>query len=82
MKFLIDEDLSSVVARYLCQELLIDAVAVRDRGLLGKSDRIILEYSFNQDRILVTANVGDFERFASAVEIHGGIVTKRFENLP
>jgi predicted nuclease of predicted toxin-antitoxin system len=74
MKFLIDEDLSPVVARYLCQELLIDAVAVRDRGLLGKSDRIILEYSFNQDRILVTANVGDFERFASAVEIHGGIV--------
>ncbi|MGK7874406.1 MAG: DUF5615 family PIN-like protein [Xenococcaceae cyanobacterium] len=35
MKFLIDEDISPSTARYLCQELLIDAVAVRDRGLLG-----------------------------------------------
>lgn len=38
MKFLIDEDLSPYVARYLCEQLLIDAVAVRDRGLLGVSD--------------------------------------------
>jgi predicted nuclease of predicted toxin-antitoxin system len=68
MKFLIDEDLSPVVARYLCEELLVDAVAVRDRGLLGKSDRQVLEYAFN------TANVGDFERFARATEVHSGIV--------
>ena len=34
----VDEDLSPYVARYLCEQLLIDAVAVRDRGLLGKSD--------------------------------------------
>jgi predicted nuclease of predicted toxin-antitoxin system len=74
MKFLIDEDLSPVVARYLCEELLVDAVAVRDRGLLGKSDRQVLEYAFNEDRILVTANVGDFERFARATEVHSGIV--------
>jgi hypothetical protein len=38
MKFLIDEDISPYVARYLCEQLLIDAVAVRDRGLLGVSD--------------------------------------------
>lgn len=59
MKFLIDEDISPYVARYLCEQLLIDAVAVRDRGLLGKSDRQILEYAFNEDRIVVTANIGD-----------------------
>ena len=45
MKFLIDEDISPTAARYLCEELLIDAVAVRDRGLLGKNDRYILEYA-------------------------------------
>lgn len=33
IKLLIDEDLSPAVARNLCEELLIDAVAVRDRGL-------------------------------------------------
>jgi predicted nuclease of predicted toxin-antitoxin system len=74
MKFLIDEDISPTAARYLCQELLIDAVAVRDRGLLGVDDRRILEYAFNEDRILVTANIKDFERFARASEIHAGIV--------
>ena len=39
MRFLIDEDLSPRVARYLCEQFLIDAVAIRDRGLLGVSDR-------------------------------------------
>lgn len=74
MKFLIDEDLSPKVALYLCQDCLIDTVAVRDRGLLGKDDRFILNYAFNEDRILVTANIGDFERFARSVEVHSGIV--------
>ncbi len=74
MKFLIDEDISPTIARYLCEELLIDAVAVRDRGLLGKDDRYILEYAFNEDRILVTANIVDFEKFASLLEVHCGIV--------
>ena len=44
------------------------------RGLLGADDRSILEYAFNDDRILVTANVGDFERFARACEVHAGII--------
>ena len=35
---LYDEDISPSIARYLCEQLLIDAVAVRDRGLLGVSD--------------------------------------------
>lgn len=74
MKFLIDEDLSPRVARYLCEQFLIDAVAIRDRGLLGVSDQEVLDYAFNEDRILVTANIGDFEKFARASEIHAGIV--------
>jgi predicted nuclease of predicted toxin-antitoxin system len=67
MKLLIYEDLSPIVARYLCEQLLIDAISVRDRGLLGVSDLEILEYALNEDRIVVTANVGDFEKFAKAV---------------
>lgn len=74
MKFIIDEDLSPRVARYLCQEFCVDAIAVRDRGLLGATDPEVLKYAFNEDRILVTANIRDFEKLAAAVEIHAGIV--------
>jgi predicted nuclease of predicted toxin-antitoxin system len=74
MKFIIDEDISPRVARYLCQEFCFDAIAVRDRGLLGATDTEVLDYAFNEDRILVTANVRDFEKLASAAEIHAGIV--------
>lgn len=74
MKFLIDEDLSPKVAQHLCQNYLIDAVAVRDRGLLGKDDRTVLSYAFNEDRILITVNIADFERFAQLMEVHSGIV--------
>jgi predicted nuclease of predicted toxin-antitoxin system len=76
MKFIIDEDLSPRVARYLCQEFCFDAIAVRDRGLLGATDPEVLEYAFNEDRILVTANVRDFEKLAAAIEIHAGIILK------
>jgi predicted nuclease of predicted toxin-antitoxin system len=74
MKFIIDEDLSPRVARYLCQEFYFDAIAVSDRGLLGATDLEVLDYAFNEDRMLVTANVRDFEKLAAAAEIHAGIV--------
>ena len=74
MKFIIDEDLSPRVARYLCQVFCFDAIAVRDRGLLGATDPEVLEYALNEDRILVTANVRDFEKLAAAIEIHAGII--------
>jgi predicted nuclease of predicted toxin-antitoxin system len=74
MKLLIDEDLSPSIARYLCSHMLLDAVAVRDRNLLNTPDYEILEYAFQEDRILVTANVKDFEQFASAREVHAGII--------
>jgi predicted nuclease of predicted toxin-antitoxin system len=74
MKFIVDEDLSPRVARYLCQEFCFDAIAVRDRGLLGATDPEVLEYAFKEDRILVTANIRDFEKLAAAVEVHAGIV--------
>jgi predicted nuclease of predicted toxin-antitoxin system len=74
MKFIIDEDLSPRVARYLCQEFCFDAIAIRDRGLLGATDPEVLEYAFKEDRILVTANIRDFEKLASAAEIYAGIV--------
>ena len=69
------------IARILCEQLLVDAVAIRDRGLLGISDREILGYAFNEDRIVITANVKDFEKFAKAVEVHAGIIFIREGDL-
>jgi predicted nuclease of predicted toxin-antitoxin system len=74
MKFIIDEDLSPRVAKYLCQEFCFDAIAIRDRGLLGATDIEVLDYAFKEDRMLVTANIRDFEKLAAAAEIHAGIV--------
>jgi len=40
----------------------IDAWHVRDRGLEGTTDHELLDRAYEEDRILVTLNVGDFPR--------------------
>ncbi len=42
--------------------------------MLGEPDHVVLERAFAEDRILITANVGDFRKLAAAREIHPGIV--------
>lgn len=74
MKFLIDEDLSPKVAERLRLENGVDAIHVRDRGLLGRPDPVIMQKAYEEDRILVTANVKDFQRLARSCELHPGIV--------
>lgn len=74
MKFLIDEDLSPKVAERLRMDDGLDVIHVRDRGLLGEPDPVILQSAYDEDRILVTANVKDFQRLARARELHPGIV--------
>ena len=74
MKFLIDEDLSPKVAERLRIDDGLDVIYVRDRGLLGESDAVVLQKAYDEDRILVTANVRDFQRLARARELHPGIV--------
>lgn len=73
VKLLIDEDLSPTVGAALRREG-VDAVHVRDRGLLGAVDSVVLEAAYAEDRVLVTANVGDFRALAAARDVHCGIV--------
>jgi predicted nuclease of predicted toxin-antitoxin system len=73
LKLLLDENISPKVAEALRQDG-IDACSVRDRGLLQATDHEVLERAYTEDRILVTKNVGDFEKLASAREFHAGIV--------
>lgn len=73
VKLLLDENISPMVAEVLRKEG-VDACGVRDRGLLEATDAEVLERAFSEDRIVVTKNVGDFEKLARTRELHAGIV--------
>lgn len=42
--------------------------------MTGASDAEVLERAYAEDRILVTANVEDFEKLAHARDLHAGII--------
>lgn len=73
VKLLLDENLSPSIVVALCRDGF-DVAHVRDRGLNGATDPEVLTRAYEEDRILVTANVGDFEQLARARELHPGIV--------
>jgi predicted nuclease of predicted toxin-antitoxin system len=73
VKLLLDENISPKVAVMLCQDG-IDACGARDRGLLEATDPEVFARAFAEDRILVTANVRDFEKLARCCEVHAGVV--------
>jgi predicted nuclease of predicted toxin-antitoxin system len=73
LKLLLDENISPKVGEQLRTDG-VDAVGVRDRGLLQAEDRAVLERAFAEERVLVTKNIGHFEKLANAREIHAGIV--------
>lgn len=81
MKLLIDENLSARVAVELQREGF-DVVHVRERGLLGATDPEVLQRAYDEDRILVTSNVGDFVKLARARDLHPGIVLVEDAGLP
>ncbi len=82
VKLLLDENLSPRVAETLAKEDGVDAVHVRDRGLLGARDHLVLEAAFEEDRVLVTSNVDDFVKLARARNLHPGIVLIEDGGLP
>ena len=73
VKLLLDENISPKVAEILRRDG-IDACGVRDRGLLEATDPEVFSRAFAEDRVVVTINVGDFEKLASACELHAGVV--------
>lgn len=73
VKLLLNENLSPAVAVALCRAG-VDATHVRDRGLTGATDPEVLTRAYEEDRILVTANVADFDALARATDLHAGIV--------
>jgi predicted nuclease of predicted toxin-antitoxin system len=73
LKLLLDENLSPKIAPVLW-DLGIDACSVRDRGWLHASDPELFKRAFEEDRIVVTLNVGDFAKLAAHCQLHAGVV--------
>ncbi len=73
MKFVIDENITPAVVGSLAG-VGIDAWHVRDRGLEGTTDHELLDRAYDEDRILVTLNVGDFEKLVQERQLHAGVV--------
>ena len=72
-RFLIDENLSPLLARHLRTAHGFDAVHVQELGLRGASDTDILARAIADDRIIVTSNAGDFRRLGARTPTHPGL---------
>ena len=73
MRLWIDEDLSPSLVD-VAHAHGLDATCNRDRGLLGSSDREVLRRCIDEDRTLVTNNLGDFRRLCETRAAHPGLI--------
>jgi predicted nuclease of predicted toxin-antitoxin system len=70
---LLDENTSPRIVRTLWQHD-VDAVHVRDRGLLGAPDHELWKLALDETRTIVTINAKDFRKLAQRSQAHPGIV--------
>ena len=70
---LLDENTSPRIVRALW-ERQVDAVHIRDRGLLGASDHELWKFAKQEVRTLVTINGKDFRKLAEQSLEHSGVV--------
>lgn len=73
MKLWIDEDLSPSLVD-VAHVHGLDATCSRDRRMLGSSDLEVLRCCIDEDRTLVTNNVGDFRRLCETRSVHPGLI--------
>jgi predicted nuclease of predicted toxin-antitoxin system len=70
---LLDENTSPRIIRTLWEHE-VDAVHVRDRGLLGAPDHELWKLALDEARTIVTINGRDFRKLAQRSQTHPGIV--------
>lgn len=73
MKLWVDEDLSPALVE-VAHSCGLDAACNRDRGLLGGSDVEVLRRCIDEDRTLITNNLGDFRRLCATHTVHPGLL--------
>jgi predicted nuclease of predicted toxin-antitoxin system len=72
-RFLIDECLSPELVQ-LAIDAGFECTCVRDRGLLGATDRKLMDFLLKEDFTLVTGDAADFRALFGAKELHAGLV--------
>jgi predicted nuclease of predicted toxin-antitoxin system len=72
-RFLIDENLSPMLASHLSMTHGFDAVHVHTVGLRGASDAKLLAYATDEDRIIMTSNADDFRKLVRHAAAHPGL---------
>jgi predicted nuclease of predicted toxin-antitoxin system len=66
-RFAVDEDFDNRIVRGLLRLLpTLDIVRVQDAGLLGKRDPEVLEWSANENRVLLTHDASTMTKHAYA----------------
>jgi predicted nuclease of predicted toxin-antitoxin system len=70
---LLDENMSPRIVRSLWDRD-VDAVHVRDRGLLGAADHEIWKFAKQEVRTIATINGRDFRKLARNSQDHPGVV--------
>jgi predicted nuclease of predicted toxin-antitoxin system len=70
---LLDENTSPRIVRLLWDHN-VDAIHVRDRGLLGEPDHELWKLALAETRTIVTINARDFRKLAERSQTHPGIV--------
>ncbi len=73
MRLWIDEDLSPSLVD-VAHHHGFDATCNRDRSLLGRSDAEVLRHCIDEDRTLVTNNLGDFRQLCKRYTVHPGLI--------
>jgi predicted nuclease of predicted toxin-antitoxin system len=76
-RFLIDENLSPLLAHHLASVHGFDAVHVRDCGLLGAPDEDVLAQAIMENRVVVTSNGADFRKLGARTPGHSGLAILR-----
>jgi predicted nuclease of predicted toxin-antitoxin system len=72
-RFLIDENLSPLLAHYLRKVHGFDAMHVQELGLRGASDPSVLARAIAEDRIVMTSNADDFRKLGAGTPAHPGL---------
>jgi predicted nuclease of predicted toxin-antitoxin system len=81
LKFIIDENLSWRIAKSL-QKLGIDAVHIKEVGLQGKEDDMIMQYAIKENRVLLTqdSDFADIRNYPPGT--HKGIIRFKIKFAP
>jgi predicted nuclease of predicted toxin-antitoxin system len=73
VRLFIDENLSPRLVS-VGHDRGYDVTCARDRNLLGRADREILNLCVAEDRVCVTNNADDFRELVGSVELHAGLI--------